>query len=114
MSKTKPYGADRCINCGEYGAHFVPPSMGEPGFFHCKRKEEKRMPQAVWEGAFTIFGVKLKCYVLDDGRRILDADDVAALFDAMGDPKTEEECVAFAGEIDRLAMWIKGVERGRD
>lgn len=25
-----------CSNCGERGAHFVPPSLGEPGFFHCK------------------------------------------------------------------------------
>jgi len=40
MSKTKPFGADRCINCGEYGAHFVPPSMGDKGFFICTPKEE--------------------------------------------------------------------------
>lgn len=24
-----------CQNCGERGAHFVPPSLGEPGFFTC-------------------------------------------------------------------------------
>lgn len=28
-----------CINCGEEGPHFVPPSLGEPGFFHCKRAD---------------------------------------------------------------------------
>lgn len=39
MSKTKPYGSDRCPNCKEYGAHFVPPSFGEKGFFHCKKAE---------------------------------------------------------------------------
>jgi hypothetical protein len=36
MSRTKPFGADRCPNCGEYGAHFAPPSLGEEGFFICK------------------------------------------------------------------------------
>ena len=38
MSKTKPFDANRCPNCGEYGPHFVPPSFGEPGFFICEKK----------------------------------------------------------------------------
>lgn len=25
----------KCPNCGGEGPHFVPPSMGEPGFFYC-------------------------------------------------------------------------------
>lgn len=29
----------KCINCGEYGAHFVPPCFGESGFFHCESSE---------------------------------------------------------------------------
>lgn len=32
-------------------------------------------------------GMKLKCFVLDDGRRIIDADSMAAFFKAMGDPE---------------------------
>ena len=40
MSKTKPFGGDRCPNCGEYGAHFVPPSFGDEGFFICEKKTE--------------------------------------------------------------------------
>lgn len=28
----------RCINCGELGSHFAPPSFGEAGFFICKAK----------------------------------------------------------------------------
>lgn len=31
----------KCPNCGENGPHFVPPSLGEPGFFMCKKKENK-------------------------------------------------------------------------
>lgn len=42
MSKTKPFGANRCSNCGEYGSHFAPPSCGEPGFFICKEKPNWR------------------------------------------------------------------------
>jgi len=38
MSETKPFGADRCPNCGEYGAHYCGPCLGEPGFFICKKK----------------------------------------------------------------------------
>lgn len=40
LSKTRPYGADRCPNCGEYGAHYCGPSLGEPGFFLCKKKSQ--------------------------------------------------------------------------
>ena len=28
----------KCPNCGEDGPHFVSPSLGEKGFFTCKRK----------------------------------------------------------------------------
>lgn len=28
-----------CINCGKPGAHFVPPSFGEEGFYTCGPKE---------------------------------------------------------------------------
>lgn len=41
MSKTKPFGANRCPNCGEYAAHFVPPSFGDPGFFICEKRITK-------------------------------------------------------------------------
>lgn len=29
-----------CVNCGEPGKHFVPPSFGDPGFFACPPKEK--------------------------------------------------------------------------
>lgn len=38
MSKTQPFGADRCPNCGEYEAHYCGPSFGEPGFFICEKR----------------------------------------------------------------------------
>jgi hypothetical protein len=41
MSKTQPYGADRCPNCNRYGTHFVPPSCGDEGFFICEIYEDE-------------------------------------------------------------------------
>ena len=29
----------RCVNCGGIPPHYVPPSLGEPGFFGCKKGE---------------------------------------------------------------------------
>lgn len=31
----KLYDKLRCKNCGEIGSHFVPPSLGEEGFYIC-------------------------------------------------------------------------------
>lgn len=31
--------AGHCPRCGEKGAHFVPPSFGDPGFYICEAKE---------------------------------------------------------------------------
>lgn len=31
-------GARVCINCGQPGQHYVPPSLGERGFFICARR----------------------------------------------------------------------------
>ena len=28
----------RCPNCGQLGSHYAPPSLGEPGFYTCRRK----------------------------------------------------------------------------
>jgi hypothetical protein len=68
------------------------------------------IPRAIWEGTFTMFGVTLRCYVLDDGARIIHADDVARLFEVMGQegnvmPSDEEA-------IREFAMWQKGVDHG--
>jgi hypothetical protein len=42
MSKGYP-----CPNCKEYNkwGHYVPPSLGEPGFFICKWKEKRDRPE---------------------------------------------------------------------
>lgn len=57
------------------------------------------IPKAVWQGSFVVFGVTVKCYVLDDGQRIIDADSVKALLEAMAsvdDPTEDMDMADFA------------------
>jgi hypothetical protein len=70
------------------------------------------IPRAVWEGDFNLFGVTLRCYVLDDEAktRIINADDVARLFEVMGQegnvmPSDEEAMRDFM-------RWQRGVDHG--
>lgn len=44
------------------------------------------IPKATYESVQTIFGVEVRTYVLDDGRRIINADDLHRLMAAMGLP----------------------------
>jgi hypothetical protein len=41
------------------------------------------IPQAIAESEMELLGVKVKTYVLDDGRRIIDADDFHKLMAIM-------------------------------
>jgi len=65
----------------------------------------KELPKAIAEASFKVFGVTLRCYVLDDGHRIINADDVDALLEAMSQEGPKEE-----GEIMEFAIWQRGVE----
>lgn len=40
--RSKTWRGGVCMNCGEKGPHYVPPSWGDPGFYSCKKKEEAR------------------------------------------------------------------------
>lgn len=42
--KNMPKKPSICINCGKEGSHFVPPCLGEDGFFWCDRLEESKTP----------------------------------------------------------------------
>jgi hypothetical protein len=37
----RKFAPQKCINCGEKGPHFVPPSFGDQGLFICEKKEGK-------------------------------------------------------------------------
>ena len=56
------------------------------------------LPTATHSGVVTIMGVDLHVHRLDDGRTIIEADDVHRLFEAMGlgVPVTEADAEALA------------------
>jgi len=56
------------------------------------------VPVSVWQGELSLSGVTLHVHVLDDGTRIIEADDMAALLEAWqrGIPVDEAEAAAFA------------------
>lgn len=62
--------------------------------------ERDEIPSAIWEGKFRLFGVEAKCYVLSDGRRIIDADDFHAIFEAMANGAEIME-----GEMESFVRW---------
>ena len=42
------------------------------------------LPHAVWSGSFHLFGVDVKCHTLSNGQRIIEADSMHRLLEAMG------------------------------
>jgi hypothetical protein len=61
------------------------------------------VPVSVWSGEMQLLGISLHLHVLDDGTRIVEAEDMAALLEAMeqGGPVDESEMAAFA-------RWLRG------
>jgi hypothetical protein len=72
-------------------------------FVKALRRTVGAEPVAVWEGTFTIFGVILRYYVLDDGRRMINAEDFAHVLRVM----ESGERVAM-GNVEEFARWQKG------
>jgi len=53
--------------------------------------EKKKLPQVVWEGWMEFCDIKLKVYVLDDGRRIIDADGYHEIIHMINDAFEEDD-----------------------
>lgn len=75
---------------------------------------EKELPHAVWSGSFNIFGVDVKCHVLSDGERVIEAESMEAVLKAMAAPDPAMNTREQAVNLDRIARWIKGAESGED
>jgi hypothetical protein len=63
------------------------------------------LPQPVWSGAFNVIGVEVRCHVLSDGRRIIEADSVEQLLAAMADPEVDNDDAG----LEAFARWRAGV-----
>ena len=62
-------------------------------------------PKSVWQGTFRLFGVDVKCHVLDNGQRIIEADSLEELFTAIDDDIIRDPASADANEF---FSWCKG------
>ena len=60
-------------------------------------------PKPIWSGSFMLGNVELKCHVLDNGVRIIEADSLEKLlYSGEGNNATEAEIIQFAN-------WQKGI-----
>ncbi len=67
------------------------------------------IPKAIWEGTFIVLGVKVKCHVLDDGQRIVEAESMEKLFAAMTNPKHHQ-----MGDFSNFLAWSKGLKNWKE
>jgi hypothetical protein len=61
------------------------------------------LPHAIWSGSFHLFGVEVKCHTLSDGQRIIEADSMHKLLEAMGDGQVVEH-----DDLTEFAKWQRG------
>lgn len=54
-------------------------------------KDHVPIPLATHESVMDLLGMKVRCYVLDDGRRIMNAEDVHEVLRKMAEPVTGSE-----------------------
>lgn len=64
---------------------------------------DTEIPHAIWEGSMAVMGITLKCFVLSDGRRMIDADDTARFFECIADGAN-----VLDSDIDELVRFLRG------
>lgn len=65
------------------------------------------IPKAIWSNSFTIMGVEVKCHVLDNGKRVIDADSVEAFFAALA---SRAMTPADNVDLDSFIRWQAGLD----
>jgi hypothetical protein len=58
---------------------------------------------AVCTGVFHIFGIDVHCHVLNNGQRMIEAESLTRLTEAMESPEERE-----LGEIEQFHRWQEG------
>lgn len=68
------------------------------------------LPKAVWSGTFSLMGTELRCHLLDNGQRVIDADHVERLFARVdnGDVPLPSE-----DEMNAFIAWMTNGPEGR-
>ncbi len=62
-----------------------------------------RAAESAWQGTFQLFGVDVHCHVLSDGRRIIEANSMNALLEAMANGAGAD-----VGDLDAFTRWQRG------
>ena len=63
-----------------------------------------KTPTAIWRGSFVLFGVEVKCHTLDDGQRIIEAESLYDLIQAIANPGTDID----VEQVKAFAEWRNG------
>lgn len=66
-------------------------------------EQHDELPVPIWSGTFRVFGVDLRCHVLSSGQRIIEADSMVELLEAMEAPEGVE-----IGDVEALHRWQAG------
>lgn len=66
------------------------------------------LPKAISEATFRVFGVDIKCYVLENGQRVVDADSVEAFFAVITD--TEDSTKVDDPGMEQVVRFLSGKE----
>ena len=71
---------------------------------------DDHLPQSIWSGSFTLFGVEIECHILDDGQRIIEAESIERLFEAMA--RVDDRKAPEPDEMDSFGRWLQGLDKG--
>lgn len=124
----------RCPQCGTANGMEYYASVKEWHCFACGHLQRKRpdgtatlqpklrpeaqvaasTPIAIASSSFKLFGVEIKYHVLSDGQRIIEADSVQALLEAMAAAPTVADapitCPGDSPDIEAFAKWQRGID----
>lgn len=61
----------------------------------------EEIPKAVWEGMFRVFGINVRCAVLDNGKRVINGDDLLQVLSGNSDTLSHDD-------LDEFIKWQAG------
>ena len=69
---------------------------------------DKPLPRAIREATFTLYGVPVRCVVLDTGQRVINAEDFDRLMMAISD-SGESDRDYEPGDVVAFHAWRHGI-----
>lgn len=70
---------------------------------------DDQIPQSIGSGSFTLFGVEIKCHVLNDGQRIIEAESMENLFETMA--RIDDRRIPEPDEMNGFIRWLHGQDK---